>query len=117
MTNFPPIPGSLTEDHAGLWAAQDGQGIDLQVKNGLALLYWYTHDDSGKARFFYGSFPLTAESFELLTTTGGTIADPTRAARDIHAGRASLLFQGEHGILRWNMPSFGRGQANLRRVA
>lgn len=107
--------------HAGVWADKlyDGQGLDIHIRNGRMLLMWYTMNDSGHRRFFYGTCDLKngPEEFDIHTSTGGTFERP-QMAKVQKVGRGQLYFYDDsHGVFNFNITEFGRGSMSLHPVA
>jgi hypothetical protein len=110
------------EYHTGLWYNPDmnGQGFDIQVKNGRLLVYWYTFEQRRKERrFFWGTCDLTdgVEEFDLFTTTGGTFDDP-KSAKAVRIGSAQLYFFGsDSGVFCCRTEEHGRRSVSIKPVA
>ena len=125
-----PIPtklsestGTLEDKHSGAYFNRDfnGQGLDVHVKNGKALLYWYTFnesDDRDNSRRFYYAYDTVENMMKetsLHTTEGGTWADPTKA-ESVEAGTCQLSFAGGEAVFKWNTDSRGRGSTRMEKV-
>ena len=116
-----PAVGSAVEvgpQHTGLWYDPDcnGQGFDVNVRDGKLSLVWYTFDDRGDTRRFYiGTCDVAdgMKGFDLYTTDDGTFDDPSQAEA-ILAGRAQLYFlDDKRGVVNFNMKEHGRGSVEI----
>ena len=107
---------------AGLWYDPDfnGQGFDVNVRNGKLSVVWYTFNHRNDMRRFYiGTCDLAeaASGFDLFTTDDGAFDDPT-AAQAILAGQAQLYFTDDtNAVFNFNMLEHGRGSVNIVSLA
>ena len=118
---FPTHPYAyrLQEWHAGVWHDPEcvGQGIDLYVSRGRALMYWYTFNlDDNSRRFYYATWDLNDKEFDIYTTRGGTWADPKQAVPE-KIGKGQLFFpDAGNGIFNFTTYEHGRGSIELTPV-
>jgi hypothetical protein len=106
----------LSEQHDGLWhdPLRNGQGLDLHVKDGRAVLAWYHYPDDkpyGTSDWIITSFDLKegTETFDLWATKGGSFSDPT-VAEKVKVGKGQIYFLGPNsGVFQYRTEKFGRG--------
>jgi hypothetical protein len=122
--DFPTVAPAvdLGPQHSGLWYDPDfnGQGFDINVRNGKMSLIWYTFNEKNDSRRFYiGTSDLSggAEEFDLYTTDNGTFDNPSQA-ETILAGRAQLYFLDDsRAVFNFNMLEHGRGSIEITSLA
>lgn len=115
-----PLPVGLPQQstnpsvvHNGLWYNPDfnGQGFDVQVKDNLMTVLWYTFNEhNASPRYYIGSVDLNeTNEFNLYTTDKQEL---------IPAGRGKLTFSSDTtGVFNFEMPEHGRGSAALEALA
>jgi len=127
-----PMPSGLpelmktmtaTEQHSGTWDNPDfpNQGINFMVKNGRAVIHYYTYNEKREdRRSYHGSasgIDGGAITFDLYTSVGGTVADPTLST-PVKVGTASVgFFDDTHGVFSYETEELGRQAMELRPVA
>jgi hypothetical protein len=123
-TGFPtPENAVITPEHTGAWYDPDynGQGFEFQVRDGRAVVYWYTYSTYGNFRRWYvGTCNIEEnckEGFQLYSTKDGTFGDPL-ASETFDAGTAQFYFTDDmHGVFNYEMPDFGIGSVRLTAIA
>jgi len=106
----------LSEDHDGLWydPIRNGQGLDLHIKDGKAVLSWYHYPDDkpyGTTDWIISSFDIGEgiEKFDLWSTSGGKFENPASADK-VKVGEGQIYFTGpDTGIFQYRTEKFGRG--------
>lgn len=122
-TGLAPNAGrDISAEHSGSWfdPLNKGQGLNLHIKNGRLMLYWYTFGVGDFARrFFFGVCDDINDGhaeFKMFSTEDGTWADPT-LHKSVDAGTARLYFTGDYsGHFMFDTPDYGRGSFPIRQL-
>jgi len=87
IRNDLPAYGAPAESGWYYDPVSEGHGVLVHNRGDDTAVYWYTGNDdpAGYPRYYYG-YGKSGEEIELLTTAGGTVADPTLAV-ETKAGR------------------------------
>ena len=113
-TALPDYGIHLNETHNGIWYTPDfeGQGLDIQVRDGRMILMWYTFNEQNEFRRYYiGYYDLNGKTdeFTLWTTDNGTFQTPeTSKLVRIGTGRLAF-FNNTKGVFLFNTKEHGRG--------
>jgi len=92
----------------------DSQGIDIYRNGNRIVGYWYAWDNQAQPRYYSFNFDVSDRQFNILTTSKGTFANPSKyEERVVGIGSLDLL----QGIFRFNTNEHGRGSYKLRLAA
>ena len=111
----------FTEAHQGAWFEPrlNGQGFDIHVKDGKALVYWYTYDNRGNCRWYIATGNIVDNIMEayVTTTRGGNFSNPA-SADVITIGKCQLYFYTkDRGVFNFSTEEHGRGSTEIQPVA
>lgn len=119
----------LSEKHSGSWydPEMNGQGFDIQVKDGRLAFYWYTFNKgSDSRRFYYGTCLLKdgLEQFDIFTNKRGTFDNPEYSYPVKMGTGQIIMYDDTTGVFNYNFneqlaeyAKFGRGSIEIQPVA